>query len=90
MRWPWAHLRLGDARDLRPRVFTLDDPRAIARALKRSAERSRRRKSDPYRSAMSMLSFYINRAGPKLSKRRRSQLERAKQELRAAFGRTTR
>lgn len=63
-------------------MFTLDDPAAIARALKRSAERSRRRKSDPFRSAMSMLTFYLNRAGANLSKRRRTTLERAKDELR--------
>jgi hypothetical protein len=61
-----------------------------ARSLKRSAERSRRRKSDPYRSAMSMLVFYINRAGKKLSKIRRSRLEAAKKELRHLFSRDSR
>jgi hypothetical protein len=76
-----------DALDLAPDVFTLDDPGKIAPSLKRSAERSRRRKSGPYRSAMSMLTFYINRAGAKLPARRRRILERAKDELRKAFGR---
>jgi len=68
-------------------TFTSDDPRAIAQSLKRSAERSRRRKSSPYRSAMSMLVFYINRAGKNLSKRRLDILEQAKAELRKAFDR---
>jgi hypothetical protein len=71
-------------------VFTWKDPRRIARSLKRSAERSHRRKSDPYRSAMSMLTFYINRAGTTLGNRQRQILERAKDELRAQFGRTKR
>ncbi len=69
-------------------MFTWSDPRRIARSLKRSAERSRRRKSDPYRSAMSMLAFYVNRAGKNLGARQRRTLERAKDELRRAFGRT--
>lgn len=68
-------------------VFTLDDPAEIAASLKRSAERSRRRKSEPYRSAMSMLTFYINRAGSKLSGERRDVLEQAKDELRKLYGR---
>ena len=76
-----------DALDLDRSVFTWTDPKRIARSLKRSAERSRRRKSDPYRSAMSMLVFYVNRAGKKLGVRRRRTLERAKDELRRAFGR---
>jgi len=76
-----------NALDLRHDVFTLRDPRAIARSLKRSAETSSRRKSDPFRSAMSMLTFYINRAGSQLPKSRRATLERAKGELRRAFGR---
>jgi hypothetical protein len=59
----------------------------VAASLKRSADRSRRRKSDPYRSAMSMLTFYINRAGKGLSKSRRHTLEKAKDELRALYGR---
>jgi hypothetical protein len=76
-----------DALDLDRSVFTWTDPKRIARSLKRSAERSRRRKSDPYRSAMSMLVFYVNRAGRKLGASRRRTLERAKVELRRAFGR---
>jgi len=68
-------------------VFSKDDPRSIARSLKRSADRSRRRKSDPFRSAMSMLTFYINRAGKQLSRSRRKQLEAAKDELRDLYGR---
>ena len=80
-------MQTSDALDLEPGVFTKRSPRAIALSLKRSAESSRRRKSDPYRSAMSMLSFHINRAGRNLSPERRRILDRAKQELRAAFGR---
>jgi hypothetical protein len=76
-----------DALDLDRSVFTWSDPKRIARSLKRSAERSRRRKSDPYRSAMSMLVFYVNRAGKKLGASRRRTLERAKVELRRALGR---
>ena len=79
-----------DALDLEPGVFTHDDPRWIAESLKRSAERSRRRKSDPYRSAMSMLTFYINRAGSQLSAPQRIRLEAAKDELRELFGRPRR
>ncbi|HEY8194336.1 MAG TPA: DUF3175 domain-containing protein, partial [Hyphomicrobium sp.] len=60
----------------------------IARSLKRSAEHSHRRKGTPFQSAMSMLTFYINRAGKNLSASRRHTLDRAKQELRKAFGRT--
>lgn len=76
-----------NALDLDKDVFTLDDPQAIAASLKRSAERSARRKSSPYRSAMSMLTFYVNRAGKDLPAARRRVLETAKDELRAAFGR---
>jgi len=83
----WSHKVASDALDLEPGVFTLDDPEAIARSLKRSAEESRRRKSEPFRSAMSMLNFYINRAGDNLSDRRRRTLEEAKDALRVAFGR---
>jgi len=67
-----------NALDLEANVFVKDDPREIALSLKRSAERSDRRKSDPYRSAMSMLTFYINRAGKSLPKQRRDRLEAAK------------
>jgi hypothetical protein len=76
-----------NALDLEPGVFNLSDPRAIARSLKRSAEQSHRRKSDPYRSAMSMLTFYVNRAGKNLPASRRRVLEEAKDELRHLFGR---
>ncbi len=76
-----------NALDLDPGVFSRSDPRSIARSLKRSAEHSRRRKSNPFRSAMSMLTFYINRAGKHLSDADRTRLEQAKAELRKAFGR---
>jgi hypothetical protein len=65
-------------------VFT-KSPKAIAKSLKRSAERSQRRKSSPYRSAMSMLTFYINRAGRQLTRAQRTRLNAAKGELRALF-----
>lgn len=68
-------------------MFNNPNPRAIARSLKRSAERSTRRKSDPFRSAMSMLTFYINRAGRNLSSEQTRILEQAKHELRALFQR---
>jgi hypothetical protein len=73
--------------DLDRSVFTWKDPKRIARSLKRSAEHSRRRKSEPYRSAMSMLTFYINRAGDNLGKRQRRVLEHAKTELRRLYHR---
>jgi hypothetical protein len=76
-----------NALDLEKDVFTREDPASIARSLKRSAEHSGRRKSSPYRSAMSMLTFYINRAGDKLPERRRRKLEAAKDELRRLFDR---
>ena len=79
--------RESDALDLEANVFTQDDPRSIALSLKHSAEVSHRRKSDPYRSAMSMLTFYINRAGKTLPKHRRERLEAAKDELRVLFDR---
>lgn len=80
-------MQRSDALDLEPGVFSKGSPRAIALSLKRSAESSRRRKSEPYRSAMSMLSFHINRGGRNLSAERRRVLNEAKQELRAVFGR---
>jgi hypothetical protein len=77
-----------NALDLESGVFSLDDPRAIARSLKRSADRSRRRKTDdPFRSAMSMLTFYINRAGKNLTTARRAKLQAAKDELRRLYHR---
>jgi len=86
-RWSRDVTEKSDALDLEPKVFTHESPRRIAESLKRSAEHSKRRKSDPYRSAMSMLTFYINRAGKNLPKQRRERLESAKDELRALFGR---
>jgi uncharacterized protein DUF3175 len=76
-----------DALDLKRGIFKSDSPRKIALSLKRSAAASRRRKGTPYQSAMSMLNFYINRGGKGLSKHRKQVLERAKGELRKAFGR---
>jgi hypothetical protein len=86
-RWSGRATRESNALDLDRSVFTWDDPRRIARSLKRSAEQSHRRKSEPYRSAMSMLTFYINRAGDNLNVQQRRVLEQAKDELRRAFGR---
>jgi hypothetical protein len=86
-RWSAKVTRESDALDLRKRVFALNDPKKIAASLKRSAEHSKRRKAEPYRSAMSMLTFYINRAGKNLPARRKRILERAKAELRSQFGR---
>ena len=86
-RWSARVTRESNALDLDRDVFTWKDPKRIARSLKRSAEHSRRRKSEPYRSAMSMLTFYVNRAGKNLSPARRRVLERAKTELKHAFGR---
>lgn len=86
-RWSQRVTRQSNALDLERRVFT-KSPKAIASSLKRSAERSRRRKSSPYRSAMSMLTFYINRAGRQLTRTERARLQAAKGELRALFGKT--
>ncbi len=85
-RWSQRVTETSNALDLERGVFSHDDPRRIARSLKRSAERSRRRKSEPFRSAMSMLNFYINRAGRALPKTRRARLEAAKDELRDLYG----
>jgi hypothetical protein len=84
-KWSGKVTRQSDALDLKKGVFTLDDPKKIARSLKRSAEHSQRRKSSPYRSAMSMLTFYINRGGKDLSARRKRILEKAKDALRVLF-----
>jgi Protein of unknown function (DUF3175) len=86
-KWSAAATENSNALDLERGVFAKNSPSAIARSLKRSAERSHRRKSAPFRSAMSMLTFYINRAGRKLPKSKLWVLERAKSELRKAFGR---
>ena len=89
-RWSNRVTRESDALDLEPGVFTFRDPRRIARSLKRSAEESLRRKSGAFRSAMSMLTFFINRAGKNLPGERKRVLQRAKDELRKAFGRMPR
>ncbi len=86
-RWSQRVTRESDALDLKRGVFTLHDPKRIAASLKRSAERSSRRKAGAYRSALSMLTFYINRAGKTLPKTQRQRLERAKRELKRQFGR---
>jgi hypothetical protein len=86
-RWSAGVTKHSDALDLRQGVFTWKDPKRIAASLKRSAETSRRKKADSYRSALSMLTFYINRAGNNLSAERRRVLMRAKDELRKQFGR---
>jgi hypothetical protein len=85
-RWSQHVTETSDALDIDRGTFAQDDPKAIARELKQDAERSHLRKSSPYRSAMSMLTFYINRAGRKLPARRKKTLEAAKAELRKAFG----
>ncbi|MGH6866127.1 MAG: DUF3175 domain-containing protein [Methyloceanibacter sp.] len=85
-RWSQEVTEHSNALDLEKGVFTFKDPNDIAASLKRSAEASRRRKADPFRSAMSMLVFYINRAGKTLSQAQRERLEKAKDELRKAFG----
>ncbi len=86
-RWSRRVTERSDALDLKHGVFTLHDPKRIAASLKRSAERSTRRKANPYRSALSMLTFYINRAGKTLPKTQRERLERAKDELKRQFHR---
>ncbi|HVV27946.1 MAG TPA: DUF3175 domain-containing protein [Rhizomicrobium sp.] len=84
-KWSARVTHESDALDLKKGIFTGSDPKKIAASLKRSAEHSRRRKSSPYRSAMSMLTFYINRGGRDLPARQKRVLERAKDELRALF-----
>ena len=85
-RWSQHVTETSDALTLEKGVFTKSTPKAVAASLKRSAERSRRRKSDAYRSAMSMLTFYINRGGKGLSASQHKKLEKAKGELRVLFG----
>lgn len=89
-RWSARVTQTSDALTLEEGVFTREKPSDIARSLKRSADRSKRRKADPYRSAMSMLTFYINRAGKNMPARRRRTLERAKVELRQLYGKPPR
>jgi hypothetical protein len=85
-KWSKRVMETSDALDLEQGVFSKQDPKAIARSLKRSAEHSRRKKSDSFHSAMSMLNFYINRGGKNLSKSRLQVLEASKEELRGLFG----
>ncbi|HEY6456098.1 MAG TPA: DUF3175 domain-containing protein [Steroidobacteraceae bacterium] len=87
-KWSRGVMEHSDAMDLQSGVFKLKSARAIARSLKRSSEASARRKSSPFRSAMSMLNFEINRAGKNLSQERLQVLNQAKGELRKAFGRS--
>jgi len=84
----WSHqvMETSDALDLESGVFKSKDPKKIARSLKRSAEKSKRRKGTPFQSAMSMLNFYINRAGKHLTAKEKQPLEKAKPELRKLFG----
>jgi hypothetical protein len=89
-RWSARVTKESDALDLEEGIFQSDDPREIAASLKYSAEHSKRRKSEPFRSAMSMLNFYINRAGTNLPARRKRILERAKGALRESFGKAPR
>jgi len=87
-RWSARVTKQSNALDLESKIFKSTNPRRIAHSLKRSAQASKRRKGTPYQSAMSMLNFYINRAGKSLSQKQKRVLERAKDELRKAFGRT--
>ncbi|WP_426663893.1 DUF3175 domain-containing protein [Rhodanobacter aciditrophus] len=89
-RWSQRVTRESHALKLAAGVFTLDDPHRIAASLKASADASRQRRATPFRSAMSMLCFYINRAGDALPEERRACLEAAKDELRALYGRPRR
>ena len=89
-KWSQHVTDTSDALDVKPHLFESDDPKTIARPLKRSAEHSGRKKGTPFQSAMSMLTFYINRAGENLPAERVKVLEKAKDELRVAFGREPR
>jgi hypothetical protein len=89
-RWSQRVTETSDALDLKEGIFSEADPDRIARSLKASAEHSSRRQSDPYRSAMSMLTFYINRAGTQLPQRQKRHLEAAKDSLRSLFGKPAR
>jgi Protein of unknown function (DUF3175) len=84
-KWSQEVTENSDAMDLKDGVFKSSDPKKIADSLKHSAEESHRRKSNPFRSAMSMLNFYINRAGHQLGKRQKGTMEKAKDELRKDF-----
>ncbi|HTH96703.1 MAG TPA: DUF3175 domain-containing protein [Stellaceae bacterium] len=86
-RWSGKVTETSDAMDVKQGLFRSHDPKRIAASLKRSAEHSRRRKASPFQSAMSMLNFYINRAGKSLPTTQKRTLEKAKDELRKQFGR---
>jgi hypothetical protein len=86
-KWSRRVMQTSDALALESGIFKSKDPKRIARSLKRSAERSKRRKGTPFQSAMSMLNFYINRAGKSLSEKEKQPLEKAKHELRVLYGR---
>lgn len=86
-KWTARVMKTSNALDLRPAIFKSGDPAKIARSLKRSAEKSTRKKGTPFQSAMSMLNFYINRAGKNLSDRQKGILEKTKVELRDIFDR---
>lgn len=88
--WSGDVTRHSDALDLQRTVFTWRDPKKIARSLSRSAERSTRRKASPFQSAMSMLNFYVNRAGSNLGAGQKKVLQRAKVELRALYSKGNR
>lgn len=85
-KWSKRVTETSDALTLENKVFTSGDPKKIARSLKRSAEKSKRRKAGPFQSAMSMLNFYINRAGKSLTASEKKPLEKAKDELRTLYG----
>jgi hypothetical protein len=85
--WSARVTQKSDALDLQSNIFKSNDPSKIAHSLKRSAEKSNRKKGTPFQSALSMLNFYINRAGSKLSAAKKSVLKRSKNKLREAFGR---
>ncbi|MBW9050956.1 DUF3175 domain-containing protein [Rhizobium mesosinicum] len=89
-KWSQGVTENSDAMDLKEGVFKSNDPKRIADSLKQAAESSHRRKSSPFRSAMSMLNFYVNRAGDQLPKKQKGTLDKAKDELRKDFGRETR
>lgn len=88
-RWSQRVTTESNALDLESGVFTLSNPKEIAKSLKRSAESSTRRKAGPFASAMSMLTFYVNRAGKGLPKAQKNRLMRAKDELRRLYGKPT-
>jgi hypothetical protein len=89
-RWSQEVTQTSNALDLEPGVFSWDNPKKIARSLKWSADTSERRRTSPFASAMSMLNFYINRAGRKLPSAQREILEKAKEELRELYGKPRR